>query len=193
MRKDKGSGLNEKQQLFADEYLKDFNGKQAAIRAGYAEASAEVTASRLLSNAKVQAYIAKRIDDRNRRVEISQDRVLLEVARIAFRDIRDFYDESGALTAVHALSDDAAACVDSIEVFEETDNEGVVVGYTKKLRLTDKMAALNLLMRHMGLDKQKVELTGKNGGPVEVKTKVVVVPSKVPAVVETKPMPKSQG
>lgn len=191
MGKGKGSGLNDKQRKFAEEYLVDLNATQAAIRAGYSAKTAGSQGERLLKNVEIQSYLQKRMKDRGKRLEITQDRVLLEVARVAFRDVREFYDEEGNLLPPKMLSDDAAACLDGLDVYEERDGEGAIIGYTKKIRFADKMQALNLLMRHMGLDKVSVELTGKNGGPVEVKTKVVVVPAKVPAKVETKPLAKA--
>lgn len=80
--------LNEKQIRFCDEYLVDLNGKQAAIRCGYSEKTAEVQASRLLSNAKVSEYIAMRMDERSKRTEITQDMVLDRWWKIATADPR---------------------------------------------------------------------------------------------------------
>ena len=68
--------LNPKQQDFCREYLIDLNGKQAAIRAGYSQKTAEVQASRLLSLAKVKAYLKTVMDERSKRTEITQDYVL---------------------------------------------------------------------------------------------------------------------
>ena len=50
---------NKKHERFCTEYVKDMNGKQAAIRAGYAERSAEMQASRLLRNDKVKQRVAE--------------------------------------------------------------------------------------------------------------------------------------
>lgn len=70
------STLTEKQEAFCREYLVDLNGTQAAIRAGYAESGANVEGSRLLTNANVQQRVAELKEERNKRVEISQDYVL---------------------------------------------------------------------------------------------------------------------
>jgi len=80
--------LNVKQNRFVDEYLIDLNGKQAAIRAGYSEKTAEVQASRLLSNAKVEAAIKLKMDERSERTEITQDMVLSRYWMIATADPR---------------------------------------------------------------------------------------------------------
>ena len=79
-----------KQARFVEEYLVDLNGKQAAIRAGYSAKAAEVQASRLLNFAKVRIAITAAMRARSRRTAISADRVLLELAAIAFSNIFDF-------------------------------------------------------------------------------------------------------
>jgi phage terminase small subunit len=80
--------LSAKVKLFCNEYLIDMNGKQAAIRSGYSEKTAEVQASRLLSNVKVQDYIAIRMKKREERTEITQDMVLARWWKIATADPR---------------------------------------------------------------------------------------------------------
>lgn len=80
--------LTPKQEAFAREYLVDLNGTQAAIRVGYAPASAEVQASRLLSNANIQNFIAEQQGTRAKRLEITVDdlvRELEEARALAFQ------------------------------------------------------------------------------------------------------------
>lgn len=72
----KGKKLTPKQQAFADEYLKDLNGTQAAIRAGYSPKTANEQAARLLANVSVQEAIREAMDKRQKRLEISADMVL---------------------------------------------------------------------------------------------------------------------
>lgn len=72
----KGKKLTAKQQAFADEYLKDLNGTQAAIRAGYSPKTANEQAARLLANVSVQETIREAMDKRQKRLEISADMVL---------------------------------------------------------------------------------------------------------------------
>lgn len=71
--------LTPKQELFVKEYLVDLNGKQAAIRAGYAPASAEVHASRMLSKAKVQEMVAEKQAKRAERLEVTVDDLIAEL------------------------------------------------------------------------------------------------------------------
>lgn len=171
------TSLTQKQCAFVDEYLVDLNGTQAAIRAGYSAKTAHVTACRLLKNVKVKPVIQASMDARAKRLEISADNVLRELARIGFADIRDlvgwdeehvWYRPSGQLT------DEQAAVVS--EVFSEahsfTDTDGTVRTTLKlKLKTYDKLAALRDLGRHLKLFTDQVEHDVKGG--------VLVVPQSV--------------
>lgn len=77
--------LNEKQKQFCNEYLIDFNGTQAAIRAGYSEKTANRIASRLLSNVDIQAYLKELIENRNERTKITQDEVIRDIIEVKNR------------------------------------------------------------------------------------------------------------
>ncbi len=78
------------QDRFVDEWLIDFNGTQAAIRAGYSERSARSIAGRLLTKDNIQREISRRQKDLQRRTEVTQERVVKELARIAFANIADY-------------------------------------------------------------------------------------------------------
>lgn len=159
--------LSTKQARFVAEYLIDLNGKQAAIRAGYAPGSAEVTASRLLRQAKVASEIAKAEEDRAKRTGITQDRVLRELARIGFSDLRKAFTPEGGLKRPEDWDDDAAAAISSIEVVTRKIGEGEVE-HVAKVKSWDKVGALTLAARHLGMLKDKTELTGAGGGPLTV-------------------------
>jgi len=91
--------LTPKQRLFALEYLKDENGTRAAIAAGYAEKTARITASKLLTLANIQALISKKgteIGKRLEKLEVSVERVKLELAKLAFVDPRNFFRADGS-------------------------------------------------------------------------------------------------
>lgn len=159
--------LTPRQRTFADEYLIDLNATAAYKRAGYvAEGnSAEVNASRLLSNAKVSEYIAERMRAREQRTEITQDRVLQEYAKIAFLDPRRFYDENGALIPVQKLPADVAAALSAMEVVVErngTNEDGSpAFADVKKIKFSDKKGALDSVARHLGMfiDRSEVKVT----------------------------------
>lgn len=82
--------LNDKQKQFCNEYLIDFNGTQAAIRAGYSKKTANEQAAQLLAKLSIQTYLKELIENRNERVKITQDEVLnkiIEVVEICTKKI----------------------------------------------------------------------------------------------------------
>ena len=167
--------LTNRQRRFVDEYLIDLNATQAAIRSGYSAKTAQEQASRLLSNVMVHAAISDRMKAREHRTEITQDRVLKELAKIGFSDIRKALDwvpevavvdeETGqtalmngvALIPSEKIDDDTAAAISEIS----QTAQGV------KIKLHDKRAALVDIGRHLGMFKDKVEVSGPNGGPLQ--------------------------
>lgn len=142
--------LNAKQSKFCNEYLKDLNATQAAIRAGYSRNTARSIANKLMTNADIQAEISRKMDKRSERTEISADRVLLELSRLAFLDVRKAFNKNGSLKSIHELDDDTAAAVAGMDIteFGSGDEQSGVV---KKIKLSDKKGALELVMRHLGM------------------------------------------
>lgn len=147
--------LNQKQNIFAREYIIDLNATQAAIRAGYSENTADVQGSRLLGNVKVQAYISYLMDERSKRLEIKADNVLKEIAKLAFANIKRLYDENGKLMSINELADEVAVTLQ--EITEDTIGEDIV---RRKYKLADKKGNLELLGRHLKLFTDKVEMGG---------------------------------
>jgi len=151
--------LTPKQQRFADEYLIDLNATQAAIRAGYSPRSADVTAARLLANARVRAYIDQRMAEHSRRTGVTQERIIRELARIAFLDPTQLVDMDTAELRANASDDDRAA-IASVKVKTIPTQEGV--GIEREVRFSDKIKALELLGKRFGMfiDRQQVEVQG---------------------------------
>jgi len=147
--------LTPKQLRFVLEYLKDNNGKQAAIRAAYSEKTAESQASRLLSNAKVKEEIGKRMGKLVNRLEISAERVLKERARLAFFDPRSLFHADGTPKTIQELDDDTAAAVAGLDVDTTTSGRGdrKEISRVLKYKLADKNASLTALEKHLGLYK----------------------------------------
>ena len=162
--------LTAKQIRFVDEYLVDFNGTQAAIRAGYSEKTAAATAARLLRNVNIQAEISRRQKDLQRRTEVTQERVVMELARVAFADATDYVQVETRIInkgdievpielAVHKetaeLSADQRAAIASIK----QGANGV------EIKLHDKIKALELLGRHIGMFNDKLEVKATVDNP----------------------------
>lgn len=137
--------MTPRQQRFLDEYLVDLNGYRAAVRAGYAEPSARNVASQLLKKPEIAAAVERAQRERRERLSITADRVLSELARIAFADIGRLVtrNEKGlVLKDTDALSPDDLAAVSMIEV--SADGKG-------RVRLHSKLRALDAIARHLGL------------------------------------------
>lgn len=146
--------MTEQRQRFADKYFETLNGKDSAIYAGYSEATAKQQAWELLQEDEVQAYLQVLRAELYKRTGISHEKVLKEVARLSFSDIREYYNEDGTLKPIHELSDDAAAALASIkcdEIFEMVNGKKVFTGYQKEIKPYDKLAALEKLAKHLGL------------------------------------------
>jgi phage terminase small subunit len=154
------------QKRFVHEYLVDLNATQACIRAGYSARNADKIGPGLLGKVRVSQAIQEAMSIRAKRTGITQDRVLSEIARLAFFDPRKLYDESGNLIPIHKLDDDTAAAIAGMDVVVTNDGESVV--QIKKIKQWDKNSALEKLGKHLKLFTEKVEHTGAEGGPIEI-------------------------
>ena len=148
--------LTKKQQLFVDEFLIDLNGTQAAIRAGYSPDTAREIASENLTKPNISTAIEKAMAERSRRTGINQDRVLEEIAKIAFVNIADIADQGGRLK-VDATREDTAA-IQSIKTKVTTNDFGETVEH--EIKIGDKLKALELVGKHLGTFSDKLKLEG---------------------------------
>ena len=168
--------MTEAQKRFCDEYLIDLNATRA-YKAAYSrckkDETANVNASKLLRNTKVDEYIQNKIKEREQRTEIKQDKVLQELANIAFSNGTDFaqivtrqyekpvYDENGnkigvkveeykclELTPTNKLTEEQKSAVASIK----QTNSGI------EIKTADKVKALELLGKHLGMFKEVMEV-----------------------------------
>lgn len=152
--------LTAKQTRFVDEYLRDLNATQAAIRAGYSAKTAEQLGYQLLQHPSVSAEIECRQKKLAEKLEVTVERVLTEYARIAFQDPRKLLNEDGTPKALSELDDDTAAVIAGLDVSHIRAGESDV-GTILKYKLADKKGALDSLARHLGMFKDSLELKGK--------------------------------
>lgn len=178
--------LTDKQKLFADEYLIDLNATRA-YKAVYKNCKNDETAAaagaRLLRNVKVEEYINQRMKDREKRTEITQDKVLAELAMIAFANGTDFaqvVDEPIIQGGKYVVDPDTGKVktYKTVEVFptEKIPEEkrkaiaGIKEGkYGIEVSQCDKVKALELLGRHLGMFKDKVEVSGGANAEISIK------------------------
>ncbi|MDR1947608.1 MAG: terminase small subunit [Desulfovibrio sp.] len=154
----KARKLTHMQRLFVAEYLVDLNATQAAIRAGYSARTANEQAARLLANVSIQESLETAMKKRERKIEITAEKVLEQYARFAFADVRQLFQEDGRLKPMSEWPDDAAAAVAGIETMEL---DGEVPGLVRKLKLVDKRASLADIGKHLGMFKEQIEVNGK--------------------------------
>lgn len=146
--------LSAKQEKFVDEYLIDLNATQAAVRAGYSARTAQPASSRLLSNVMVQDLIQQRRQAARKRAEVTLDEILLEYRRIAFSGMSKFIKFNEHNEAEIDLSGCTPADFDllaevQIEAFSE--NEGQCQVRRVKIKVMDRLKALETLGKHLGL------------------------------------------
>lgn len=175
--------VNKRQRQFCDEYLIDLNATQAAIRAGYSEKYAHTNANKLLQITTIKSKIDELMAERAKRTEITQDKVLRELAIIAFSNAADYAAviEREAVMEVDGhqvklLDDDGNPImyrtVEPVLTAELTEEQRRALSVIKKgrdgfeVKPYDKVRALELLGKHLGMFQDKVEVTGEVNNPM---------------------------
>lgn len=163
--------MTPKQHKFAQEYLIDLNATQAAIRAGYSAKTAASIGDENLRKPVIAAAIAEAQAVCSERCHITQDMVLKEIWRVAGVDVSAAYNEDGSLKGIHEIPEDTRRALAGLDVLEEFAGSGedrMLIGHTKKVRVWDKVAALKLVAQHLGMLKDRVEVSGRDGAPIEI-------------------------
>jgi phage terminase small subunit len=140
--------MTPRQRRFVEEYLVDLNATQAAKRAGYSAKSATTRGYRLLRNSEVAAAVAKAQDKRRARTQVSADRVVTELAKVAFGDPRRLlsWGPGGVV-----LRDSSELTEAEAALVSEVSETRTATGGTRKVKLHCKLTALNALGKHLGL------------------------------------------
>ena len=146
--------MTKKQKRFIEEYLIDLNATQAAIRAGYSPDTAYSIGNENMKKPEIKAKIDKAMAERSKRTGVNADRVVRELAKIAFVNADDVIDTETATLKPDAAREDTAA-IQSVKV--KTFGED---GLEREIKMADKLKALELLGKHLGMFKDKVELSG---------------------------------
>lgn len=162
--------MSPKQQRFVEEYLVDLNATRAAIRAGYAVGSADVTGARLLGNARVSVAITAAQAARSERTKIDADWVLARLAQEVEADVADLYDETGRVKPIREWPPIwRKGLVAGIESFPEKigeDDDGKpIFGTGYKIRLAQRDKRLEMLGKHVYVSafREQVDHTSSDG------------------------------
>ncbi|MFM9862303.1 MAG: terminase small subunit [Micropepsaceae bacterium] len=143
--------LTPQKQRFVTEYLRDLHGKGAAVRAGYAEASAHVAASRLLKRPDVRHAIAEALETR---FAITKLEIIEELAAIAFSDIGDYLSWTETELSIFPSSQLTRTQMKAIASVRQRTT---AAGPQLEVRFVDKLKALELLARILGLLEQPAQ------------------------------------
>lgn len=189
--------LTEKEEAFCQNYLIDFNGAAAARKAGYSEDSARAIAAENLTKPHIRARIEQIRTLMGKTFNITRERIAQEYARIAFGDIRKIFKEDGSLLMPYEWDDDTAAAIAGIDTDELYDGYGKdreQIGVTKKVKLSDKRAALDSLVKLMGYAAPtRTELTGADGKSIVTETHVKIIRDKAIGITPGDFTPQSAG
>ena len=145
--------LTAQNKRFCEEYIIDLNGTQAAIRAGYSERSAGSIAHDLLKKPEIKTYIQRLQLARSLRTQITADRVLSELAAVAYANVSDVViaDKNGiVITDLEELPLETQSAIAEVSSFTKTTVEGGETTSTK-IKMHDKLGALKLLAQHLGV------------------------------------------
>lgn len=155
--------LNDKQLLFCKEYLIDFNGSRAAKAAGYSEKSAPTTANDILNYPYVQKYLTYLISARAKRLEVTADKVVQEIAKIAFHNVEDLLDYFDGNVLFNDLDQmKFPEIIKNITIKEITRN-GKRFGQIAKIEVYDKVKALELLGKYTAIFEETLNLKNHGG------------------------------
>lgn len=179
-RKVSGITMNDRQRRFVLEYLIDLDAKKAAIRAGYSPQTAGQQAFSLMARKDVADAITFEMGQRSIRTMVTADRVLEELARIGFFDLRRVVEWRGEEVSTEEVDEDGNTVItiksanqvllkDSDKLTIEDVAAIAEISQGKdglKIKFAPKMAALAEIGRHLGIA-QRHEVTGKNGGPIQ--------------------------
>lgn len=154
--------LTDKQQAFVDEYLRDLNATQAAIRAGYSKKTAAAVGNENLRKPQIAEAIAKAKAERSERTKVDADWLLNRLAAEADADLADLYNEDGGLKPIHQWPEiwrkGLVAGIDVEQQYEYIDGEKEPCGVVVKVKLSDRVKRLELIGKHVDVQAFKDQI-----------------------------------
>jgi phage terminase small subunit len=171
--------LTTKQKRFVEEYLIDLNAAQAAVRAGYSQKTAGEQGYQLLQKTSISKAIDAAIKRRSQRTELTQDMVLQELRSIAFTRITDVVEWGETMVKqVDAGGESINVPFTGIKLKNHKDISEYALPAVAKIRedksggllieMHNKVQALTLLGKHLGMFIERTEVTGRDGGAIEL-------------------------
>lgn len=183
---------DQKKRVFIAEFIKNGrNGTKAAIKAGFSKKTARQAAARLLSDANVRKAIEEATARVVEKAELRAQDILDELRRIGFANLSGAYASDGTLLHPSEMPDDvqvALQAVETEEIFEGRGQLRIKIGESKKVKLADKIRALELLGKNFKL---WTDVTEHQGGAQPVV--ILTMPANGKEAVKTEPEKKKEG
>jgi len=159
-------GLNDKQRRFVQEYLKDLNGTQAAIRAGYAANSAYSTAERLLRNTEVRKFLKESKREISEACKVDAEYVLRRLHEIDCLDVMDILEEDMTVKPLKEWPKawrTSISAIDVSRIFKASGDDEAVINAITKIKWPDKTRVLEQLGKHVDVQafKERLEVEGE--------------------------------
>lgn len=152
--------MTPKQRRFVAEYRQDLNATRAAKAVGYSDKTAYSQGQRLLKHVEVAAAVAEKTQQQLEKADLTAERVLEEMRRLSFSDIRSLFDDKGNLRPIHELTAEQAACIGGFEVIKKNAAAGDgVIDTVHKVKVIDKTRTLEMLGKHFALLTERVHHT----------------------------------
>ena len=155
--------LNQRQEMFCREYIKDLNGTQAAIRAGYSPKTADRMAYELLKKPEIQAFVLQSKAERVEEVKVDANYVLKRLIEIDEMDVADILDDGGDFLPIRKWPKTWRTTLSGLDI--AIINSGDTETILKKIKWPDKVKNLELLGKHIGVGAftEKVDHTSSDG------------------------------
>jgi len=155
--------LNQRQEMFCREYIKDLNGTQAAIRAGYSPRTADRMAYELLKKPEIQAFVLQSKAERVEEVKVDANYVLKRLIEIDEMDVADILDDGGDFLPIRKWPKVWRTTLSGLDI--AIINSGDTETILKKIKWPDKVKNLELLGKHIGVGAftEKVDHTSSDG------------------------------
>jgi len=181
--------MTDAQKRFCEEYVLDFNATRA-YKTAYPNCKKKDTArrlgSRLMTKEDITNYIQELLNESRERNKVTQDMIIKELSNIAFFNIKNIYKEDGSLKKVTELDDETARAISSVKTIQRAGAMKLEINpngkdkeipiehipeQTIEIKANDKKGALELLGKHLGMFKDKVEI--EQNKPFEISIKVI--------------------
>lgn len=169
--------LNPRRTLFVKHYAKTRNATKAAKAAGYSEKTSYSTGHELLKNPEVSEEINRELKRQTHKFDLSADEVLEEIRALAFVNLRGAFAEDGSLLPLQEMPENVSKALQSVETDEMFAGRGayrVKIGRTRKVKIADKIRALELLAKHFKL---LSDTAPKDSSPETAPQVVLTLPS----------------